>query len=250
MSVTIRSAGLLPLRLAMGRPGTSDYFLTTATAGRMTTGMAYTYSTLSICFRGLSGRRKLCPCAPNGAGSRELPLLRLLLPWSPCSSARQRGQAQRRVMIPAIPIRLIPLTSIQLIPLTPIRRRLRRRPRALLDILRQRRIRGVAAGAQARCGTRVGVGGARAGGGGTRAGHRLDGAGPAGGGAGVGVGLSGSPSVGDGAAGGAVAAAGTAASTVASMAGLPMPASTAAALAVASTAAAFTISQRNTARHD
>jgi hypothetical protein len=232
MSVAIRSAALLPLPLAIGRPVTSDYFLTTATAGRMTTGMAYTYSTLSICFRGLSGRRKLCPCAPNGAGSRELPLLRLLLPWSPCSSARQRGQAQRRVMIPVIPIRLIPLTPI---------RRHHRRPRALPDILRRRRIHGVAAEAQAGCGTRVGDGGARAG-------RRLDGAGPAGGGAGVGP--SGSPSVGAGAAGGVAAAAGTAVFTVASMAGLPMPASTATALAVASTAAAFTISQHNTAIHD
>src|SRR5215472_1253284 len=205
MSVAIRSAALLPLRLAMGRPVTSDYFPTTATAGRMTIGMAYTYSTLSICFRGLPCLRKLCSCAPNGAGYRELPLLRLLLPWSPCSSARQRGQAQRRVMIPVIPIRLIPLT-----PIRRHHRRLRALPDILRrrrthgvaagaqDILRRRRTHGVAAGAQAGCGTRVGVGGARAGGGGIRAGHRRDGAGPAGGGAGVG--LSGSPSVGDGAA--------------------------------------------------
>src|SRR6516165_11988931 len=51
MSAAILPAALSPLRLAMWQPVTCVCFRGAATSGRMTTGMAYTYSTLSVCFR-------------------------------------------------------------------------------------------------------------------------------------------------------------------------------------------------------
>src|SRR5215472_8508862 len=45
----------IPLRLRMRRAGTSHNFGTAATAGRMTTGTAYTYKVLLLCFRTFPG---------------------------------------------------------------------------------------------------------------------------------------------------------------------------------------------------